>query len=67
VQLPGHNKHSIEKFVCLKVPSLCFMEDLADVTPQVLLRESTQDYSLLTHYHMKIDMGKVPQTWNSRS
>jgi hypothetical protein len=37
------------------------------VTPQVLLRVSTQGYSLLTHYHMKIDIGKVPQTWNSRS
>jgi hypothetical protein len=37
------------------------------VTPQVLLRVSTQGYPLLTYYHMRIDLGKVHQTWNSRS
>jgi hypothetical protein len=37
------------------------------VTPQVLLRVSTQDYPHLTYYHMWIGLGKVPQTWNSRS
>jgi hypothetical protein len=30
-QLPGRNKHNIDKFVRLKVPGLCLMEDLADV------------------------------------
>jgi hypothetical protein len=30
-QLPGRNKHNIEKFVRLKVPGLCLVEDLADV------------------------------------
>jgi hypothetical protein len=38
------------------------------VTPQVLLRVSTPGLPpFLTHYHMKICMGKVPQTLNSRS
>jgi hypothetical protein len=35
-QLPGRNKHNIEKFVRLKVPGLCFMEDLADVVDRPL-------------------------------
>jgi hypothetical protein len=35
-QLSGHNKHIIEKFVRLKVPGLCFMEDLTDVVDQPL-------------------------------
>jgi hypothetical protein len=38
-----------------------------DVTPQVLLRVSTQGYPLLTYYHMGIELGRVHQTWNSRS
>jgi hypothetical protein len=37
------------------------------VTPQVLHRVSTPGLPLLTHYYIKICMGKVPQTWNSRS
>jgi hypothetical protein len=40
---------------------------LQSVTPQVLLRVSTQGYPLLTYYHMRIDLGRVHQTWNSRS
>jgi hypothetical protein len=32
------------------------------VTPQVLLRVSTPGLPLLTHYYMKICMGRVPQT-----
>jgi hypothetical protein len=35
-QLPGRNKHSIEKFVHLKVPGLRLMEDLADVVDRPL-------------------------------
>jgi hypothetical protein len=37
------------------------------VTPQVLLRVSTPGLPSFTHYHMKIELGKVYQTWNSRS
>jgi hypothetical protein len=37
------------------------------VTPQVLLRVSTPGLPLFTHYRMKIELGKVYQTWNSRS
>jgi hypothetical protein len=35
-QLPGRNKHSIKEFVRIKVPSFCFMEDLADVVDWLL-------------------------------
>jgi hypothetical protein len=35
-QLPGRNKHSIDKLVHLKVPGFCLMEDLADVVDQLL-------------------------------
>jgi hypothetical protein len=35
-QLPGRNKHSIEKLMCLKVPGLCLVEDLADVVDRLL-------------------------------
>jgi hypothetical protein len=37
------------------------------VTPQVLLRVSTPGLPPFTHYHMKIELGKVYQTWNFRS
>jgi hypothetical protein len=36
VQLLGRNKHSIEKFVRLKVPGLRLVEDLADVVDRPL-------------------------------
>jgi hypothetical protein len=35
-QLPGRNKHYIEKFVRLKVPGLRLVEDLADVVDRPL-------------------------------
>jgi hypothetical protein len=35
-QLPRRNKHNIEEFVCLKVPGLCFMEDLTDIVDRLL-------------------------------
>jgi hypothetical protein len=35
-QLPGRNKHNIEKFVRLKVLGLRLVEDLADVVDQPL-------------------------------
>jgi hypothetical protein len=35
-QLPRRNKHNIEKLVRLKVPGLCFMEDLADIVDRPL-------------------------------
>jgi hypothetical protein len=35
-QLPGRNKHNIEKFVRLKVPGFCFVENLADVVDRLL-------------------------------
>jgi hypothetical protein len=34
--LPGRNKHNIEKFVRLKVPSICLMEGFADVVDRLL-------------------------------
>jgi hypothetical protein len=37
------------------------------VTPQVLLRVSTPGLPLSTHYYLKICMGQVPQTLDSRS
>jgi hypothetical protein len=36
-QFPGRNKHSIEKFVRLKIPGLCLMEDLTDVVDRLLI------------------------------
>jgi hypothetical protein len=42
-QLPGRNKYNIEKLVCLKVPGLCIMEDLADVVDRPL--NSSDPYS----------------------
>jgi hypothetical protein len=35
-QLPGRNKYIIKKLVCLKIPGLCLMEDLADVVDRLL-------------------------------
>ena len=35
-QLPGRNKYNIDKLVCIKVPGLCLMEDLANVVDRLL-------------------------------
>jgi hypothetical protein len=35
-ELPGCNKHNIEKFVRLKILGLCLMEDLADIVDRLL-------------------------------
>jgi hypothetical protein len=35
-QLSGRNKHVVEQLVCLKVPGLCFVEDLTDVVDRPL-------------------------------
>jgi hypothetical protein len=35
-QLPGRDKHIIDKLVRLEVPGLCLMEDLADVVDRPL-------------------------------
>jgi hypothetical protein len=37
------------------------------VTPQVLLRVFTQDYTNKTHHHMWFKLSKIHQTWESRS
>jgi hypothetical protein len=37
------------------------------VTPQVLLRVSIPGLPFFFLYHMKIELGKVYHTWNSRS
>jgi hypothetical protein len=37
------------------------------VTPEVLLRVSTQGYTILSYYHMWVSLSKASQTWNSRS
>jgi hypothetical protein len=37
------------------------------VTPQVLLRVFTQDYTSQAHHHMWFNLSKVHQTWKSRS
>jgi hypothetical protein len=44
-QLPGRNKHSIEKLVRLKVPGLCFVEDLDDVVDRPLYGPDSYGWS----------------------
>ena len=58
-QLPRRNKHIIEKFVRLKVPGLCLMEDLADVVDRPLngpdLRSQSRVLRLLAFWCRPFD------------
>ena len=50
-QLPGRNKHNIEKLVRLKVPGLRLMEDLADVVDRLMDGPDPYDWAQVLKVH----------------